>query len=140
MMQTTNHSVSGTRAAALTRCAHQCVTPDLELPRPRALASGVRILIMNLPVTLPSGQQGPDPRNTGQGDCGSDGDVAGGPGRFQFQADAKVPSQVTNAVAQVVKQRQRPAEQQDETNPGADDAIGDREGVGPGGGTTQPDR
>ena len=39
-----NQSVSGTRASAVTRCAHQWANPAWADPRPRARPSGERIM------------------------------------------------------------------------------------------------
>ena len=41
-----NHSVSGTSARAVRRCAHQCAAPALAEPRPRARPSGERMMSM----------------------------------------------------------------------------------------------
>src|SRR5690242_19516080 len=109
-IEATNHRLNGTSAIAVTRCAHQWSTPSFAEPSPIARPSGERIrdaIISGNPASY-SGYPG----NQSE-DCGRpDDDPATNIGRFEIERMTGVPDEVPDAIAQVIEQRQRPAEQQ----------------------------
>src|SRR5699024_2411796 len=137
----TNHRLSGTRATALTRCDQKCPVPDFALPKPRAAASGVRILITFSQVRYWLRLEGQShyPDDDGQCDGNADSRIAGALGCFQFETNDEVPRQMTNTVTQMVKQRPRPAEQQNQPVPGTVNAVCGGKGLRAGRSGTQPD-
>src|SRR5882757_8252311 len=113
--ETANHTTSGTKATAVMRCAHQCCTPCLAEPSPRARARGDRRSLMPRPLNQPQ----PDQPRQRRGDQGDDNDdPATAIDVLQLEAVARVPEQMPDAVAQMIEQAEQPAAE--------DDAAGDR--------------
>src|SRR5438270_9523438 len=136
----TNQTVSGTSARALTRCRHQCATPSLAEPRPIARPSGERIgaWVWGSAMSIRPMRNADHPCNDGQD--GGDGEhrPAAGINAVQLEPMAGVPPQMPDAVAQVIEQREAPAEQQYEADPGAEKALDPGIWIWPIGGGPQP--
>src|SRR5579883_3184916 len=110
MTAATNHKPSGTSAIAVTRWRDQCSTPSLAEPRPRARPSGERrggSAISAAPARQP-GDPGGERQQRGR----RDDDPAAGIDGLQLQGVAGIPPQMPDAVAEMVEQRDAPAEQQ----------------------------
>src|SRR5215469_5584022 len=136
MIEATNQRHNGTSAIAVRRWAHQCWTPSFAEPRPIARPIGERICdaVMS---RYPAGDPG-NPGNQGQRGCRAGDDPAPEIGRLEVEGMARVPDEVSDAVAQVVEQRHGPAEQQQQPNPGPEEILGAFKGLRPGGGGDQP--
>src|SRR5258708_5824396 len=110
-----NHTTSGMSAMAVSRWAHQCPTPSLAEPRPRARARGVLRSSMRAALDQPEAD---DPRQ-GRGEKRDDDDgPAAAIGVLELEAVGRVPEQVPDAVAEMIEGAEQPAAQ--------DDADGDR--------------
>src|SRR5581483_10101973 len=112
-----NQTTSGMSAIAVMRCTHQWPRPSLAEPRPRARARGV--LLSSIVASLDQ-PEADDPRQ----DRGSKGDGNDDPARaigvLELEAVARVPEQVPDAIAQVIKAREQPA---------AEDETAERRGI-----------
>src|SRR5215469_726206 len=136
MTEATNQRVNGTSAIAVMRWDHQCSTPSFAEPSPIARPSGERIrdaIISGNPASYPG-----DPGNQSQRSCRADDNPAAEIGRFEVESVAGIPDEMTDAVAQVIKQRNRPTEQQQEPDPGTEKILDPFIGLRPGGGGHQP--
>src|ERR1700761_2802979 len=101
MTDQTNHKVSGTRATALTRWAHQCCSPCLAEPRPRARPSGPTSLFCDccdamMPGSLAKRVAG-HPGGQGHDDREDDDGPAAAIDVGQGEAVACIPHQVADA-------------------------------------------
>src|ERR1700720_308918 len=153
MTEATNQRLNGTSAIAVMRCAHQCSTPSFAEPSPIARPSGERIrdaIMSGNPacqetrhVRKPgmSGNPASDP-----GDPGNQSQDGGRPddnpptniGRFKIERMPGVPDEGTDAIAQMIEQRQGPAEQEQEPDPGTEEILDPFIGLRPGRGGNQP--
>src|ERR1700746_1560142 len=147
MTEATNQRLNGTSAIAVMRCAHQCSTPSFAEPSPIARPSGERIrdaITSGNPACQEPGMSG-NPASY-SGDPGYQSQHGGRPddnpptniGRFEIERMAGVPDEVTDAIAQMIEQRQCPAEQQQEPDPGAEEILDAFIGLRPGSGGNQP--
>src|SRR5438094_4659375 len=121
----TNQTVSGTSARALTRCRHQCATPSLAEPRPIARPSGERIgaWVWGSAMSMSPMRNADHPSNDSQGGGDREHRPAAGIDAVQLESMAGVPPQMSDAVAQVVEQREAPAEQQHQSQPRTEKAL-----------------
>src|SRR5579863_1249684 len=122
MTAMTNHSTSGTSAIAVTRWAHQCSTPSLAEPSPIARPKGDLIGGRRRGVAISPSPMGnaDNPRDRGQHDGRGDHGPAAGIDAAQFEAAPAIPPQMPQPVAQVIEQRNGPAEQQHPADPRAE--------------------
>src|SRR5260370_3717580 len=121
MTAATNHRVSGTSATAVMRCIHQCSTPSFAEPSPIARPSGERIrdaIMSGNPARDPG-----DPGNKGQHAGRPDDDPAADIHGFEVERVTGVQDEVTDAIAQMIEQRHRPAEQQQEPEPRTEEIL-----------------
>src|SRR6266478_4503732 len=125
MTAITNHRVSGTNAIAVSRCIHQCSTPSLAEPRPIARPSGERIggRICGAAMSMAPLRQADDPDEDGQHRGGGEHRPAPGIDAAELQAAPGVPPQMPDAVAQMVEQRDAPAEQHQQSQPRAEKTL-----------------
>src|SRR5262245_61932954 len=101
-----NHTTSGMRATAVSRCAHQWCTPCLAEPRPRARARGVlKSLIMDASSHQPEAY---DPRHQRGDQRHAHHDPATAVGILELEAIAGIPEQMPDAVAQMIEAREQP--------------------------------
>src|SRR5262249_7612297 len=136
MTAITNHKVNGTSAIAVMRWAHQCSTPSFAEPSPIARPSGERIrdaIISGNPVRYP-GDPGSQSQRSGRTDDNPTAEI----GRFEVESVAGIPDEMTDAVAQVIKQRNGLTEQQQESDPGTEKILDAFVGFRPGGSGHQP--
>src|SRR5205807_3770604 len=136
MTEATNQRLNGTSAIAVMRCAHQCSTPSFAEPSPIARPSGERIrdaIISGNPASYPG-----DPGNQSEDGGRPDDNPTTNIGRSEIERMAGVPDEVTDAIAQMIEQRQGPAEQQQEPDPGAEEILDAFIGLRPGSGGNQP--
>src|SRR4249919_981814 len=100
----TSHGTSSINATAVTRWYQKCDVPVLPEPRPRARASGVRRSVMSV------APQRQEPDQGGEHDGERRDRVTGLVDRRNVEAAPGIPQQVTDAVEEVVDQREREAE------------------------------
>src|SRR3546814_20655549 len=96
-----NHRVSGSRATAVRRCAHQWPVPSLAKPRPRTRPSGARRFMpsgSHREVATEPGSTGPHHR---RGNHGTTTASSGG----ALDAVASDPHQSTEALAEISEER-----------------------------------
>src|SRR6516225_1990434 len=115
MIAITNHTLSGTNAAAVMRCSHQCSTPSFAEPRPSARPSGERIRLVIISVD-PVDDRG-DPGDHCQHCRSANHEPAAEIGRLEVKRLPGIPDQMPDAIAQVIEQPCGPAEQQQQPNP-----------------------
>src|SRR6516162_3259331 len=136
MTEATNQRVNGTSAIAVMRWAHQCSTPSFAEPSPIARPSGERIrdaIISGDPARYP-GNPGNQSQRGGRADDNPTAEI----GRFEVEGVAGIPDEMTDAVALVIKQRNGPAEQQQESDPGTEKILDAFIGFRPGSSGHQP--
>src|SRR5215471_17067653 len=136
MTEATNQRVNGTSAIAVMRWAHQCSTPSFAEPSPIARPSGERIpdaIISGDPARYP-GNPGNQSQRGGRADDNPPAEI----GRFEVEGVAGVPDEMTDAVAQVIKQRNGPAEQQQKSDPRTKKILDAFVGLRPGSGRHEP--
>src|SRR5713226_7899362 len=121
MTAITNHSASGTSASAVTRWAHQCSTPSLAEPSPIARLNGERMRGVAI-SSAPIGDAG-DPGDDGQRCRPRDHCPAAGIDALQLEPAPGIPPQMPQPVAQMVEQRNAPAEQQNPADPRAEKCL-----------------
>src|SRR5882724_2111506 len=103
MTAMTNHTVSGTSASAVTRCAHQCSTPSLAEPSPIARLNGERMRGVGVAIlSAPMGDAG-DPGDRGQRRGPGNDRPAAGIDALEVEAVPRVPPQMPQPVAQVIE-------------------------------------
>ena len=117
-----NHRHRGTSATAVTRSAHQCRTPLLAEPSPRARASGERKdrLIHWAP---PRDKQADHPCRHGERRARPYDRPSRNVDRPKFEAVDGVPDEMTDATAQMQEEGEGAAEQHDLADPGSDRAL-----------------
>src|SRR6478752_7279736 len=97
---------STSSATAVSRCIHQCSAALLAVPRPRTRLSGVTRL-----TAAPL--QNREPREPGgRDDCDDDHRPAARADRLGIEARTDVPREVANAVREMQKEAEGPADEQ----------------------------
>src|SRR5882757_10203670 len=123
-----NHTTSGIRVMAVSRCAHQWWTPTRAEPRPRARARGVlRSLFIGLSSHQPEAD---DPRHRRGGQRDGNDDPAAAIGVLELEAVARIPEQMPDAVAEVIEGAEQPATQHDAAQDRRVEALEQRIGRG----------
>src|SRR5437868_8099321 len=137
MSEMANHTTSGISAMAVRRCAHQWPTPSFAEPRPRTRARGVLRSSMRASLDQPEAD---DPRQDRGDQRDRNHDPAAAIGILEFEAVARVPEQVTDAVAEVIEGAEQPAAQDDATDDRGVEALEQRIGARAGSGIDHPGR
>ena len=108
----TNQAVSGRSATAVTRCTHQWPTPSPAEPRPITFDSGVRRLMGSPRITWPNARQPNQTAARRQQQRCNDHHRAAAAGLRALETAARIPHEVTDAVAEVIDEGKREAHEQ----------------------------